>query len=104
MEERDRPNQAGRDFLKDRGIDPDRFQEFLDALPLEARRLFVSLIEARKGPMIQLSPDCPASVRLLYLNSRMTPAEHEKWLSERPRQDPGPGRRTRPKKPPDPAG
>ncbi len=99
MEERDRPSQAGRDALKDHGIDPDRYQVFLDQIPQEGRRLLVGLLEAGKPGMMEIHPDAPASLTLAFLNSRMTPVERQQWLSERPRKEPPSGMRRRPKPP-----
>ena len=95
MAQLDRPSKAGRDALKDHGIDPDRYQVFLDQLPMEGRRLLVSLLEAGKPGMMEIHPDAPASLTLAFLTSRMTPAEREQWLSDRPDEEPPSGRRRR---------
>jgi len=95
MEERDRPSQTGRDKMKDRGVDPDRFQLFLDAMPQGARHLLVSLIETGPGALIVPDPDAPPSLKHLLSDSRMTPDEKARWEAERPEEELPPGQRRR---------
>jgi hypothetical protein len=84
--------------MKDRGVDPDRFQLFLDVIPQGARHLLVSLIETGPGALIVPDPDAPPSLKHLLSDSRMTPDEKARWEAERPKKEPGPGRPTRPRK------
>ena len=99
MEELDRPNPIGRRTLKDMGFDPDRFQGYLNQLPGEERRVLVVLLEAGIAWLMDEELDAPAPLKHALLNSRLTPAEHEQWLSERPEKAPPAITRRRPRRP-----